>query len=127
MRISDWSSDVCSSDLEFATVPNIHYNQPAAWRIDALRWQADRNDERARSHDEAAGREPWRAHEAKMAREQAARLRAMADAMERDGNGRKIAADTGLPPWTPGKQETGTMDTDNKPFTPPSRQRPWPP
>src|SRR3546814_17277412 len=116
MRISDWSSDVCSSDLEFATVPNIHYNQPAAWRIDALRWQADRNDERARSHDEAAGREPWRAHEAKMAREQAARLRAMADDMERDGNGRTIAADPVLPPWLAAKKEAVKVDNATKPF-----------
>src|SRR3546814_6157493 len=57
-----WGRLVYHRAGEFATVPNIHYNQPAAWRIDALRWQADRNDERARSHDEAAGREPWRAH-----------------------------------------------------------------
>src|SRR3546814_5817669 len=100
-----WGRLVYHRAGEFATVPNIHYNQPAAWRIDALRWQADSNDERARSHDEAAGREPWRAHEAKMAREQAARLRAMADAMERDGNGRTIAADPVLPPWPIGRAQ----------------------
>src|SRR3546814_6189714 len=74
-----WGRLVYHRAGEFAPVPNIHYNQPAAWRTDALRWQADRNDERARSLDEAAGPGPWRAHEGKMAREKAGGLGAMAE------------------------------------------------
>src|SRR3546814_19698108 len=67
-----WGRLVYHRAGEFATVPNIHYNQPAAWRIDAFRWQAARTDERARSHAETAGPATWRAPETKKAHEEEA-------------------------------------------------------
>lgn len=75
---------------EWATVPNLPYNQPAEWRISALLWQAERCDESAARADQEAERQPWRAHDAKRSREQAERLRREADRLQHEGNGRTI-------------------------------------
>src|SRR3546814_8976760 len=40
-----WGRLVYHRAGEFATVPNIHYNQPAAWRIDALRRSEEHTSE----------------------------------------------------------------------------------
>src|SRR3546814_2181449 len=57
MRISDWSSDVCSSDLKILTIPGLHNSGPAHWqslwehrfphseRIELGRWDNPDKDE----------------------------------------------------------------------------------
>src|SRR3546814_18366280 len=35
MRISDWSSDVCSSDLEFVALQKTFAGSPKSWTVDA--------------------------------------------------------------------------------------------
>jgi len=76
---------------EWATVPNMPYNQPAVWRIDALRWQADRADERANRLEADPFPKAWDASTIRSARAMATRLREDADELERTGNGRTIA------------------------------------
>lgn len=100
----DWELDLAASKAqgrglliyrrgeEWASVPNIHYNQPATWRVEALRWQADRCDERAARQDELA-RDPFMHHHAAHNRKQAISLRNEAERLAREGNGKTIAAD----------------------------------
>ena len=78
---------------EWATVPNLPYNQPAEWQAKALRWQAERCDENAAKQDELAMREPWRAADARYNRKQAESLRAEAERLEREGNGKTVRRD----------------------------------
>src|SRR3546814_18660059 len=72
MRISDWSSDVCSSDLKILTIPGLHNSGPAHWqslwehrfphseRIELGRWDNPDKDEWVRKIAAAieAGSEP---------------------------------------------------------------------
>lgn len=75
---------------EWASVPNMPYNQPAEWRVKSLLWEAERCEEGAARHDAAAEREPWRAHDAEYNRKQAERLREEAARLQREGNGKTI-------------------------------------
>lgn len=75
---------------EWATVPNVWYNQPAEWRIRALEFQAEQSDRSAERAEAESEAQPWRRHDAKRSREQAQRLRDEARRLVREGNGRTI-------------------------------------
>lgn len=73
---------------EIAVVPSIWYNQPVAWRVKAMLYYAERADKSAAVKDAEAASpsgKPWHAAEAAKARADAARLRGLADEMERTG------------------------------------------
>src|SRR3546814_8849598 len=55
MRISDWSSDVCSSDLPYRGVRPVLHAAPARWAV-AARLQARRLDDPAGASAQPRGR-----------------------------------------------------------------------
>jgi hypothetical protein len=66
-------------------VPSIWYNQPAIWRIEALRWYASRNDEAAEKLAAERFPKPWDHHTIETHYKSAERLRAQAAEIERTG------------------------------------------
>jgi hypothetical protein len=67
--------------LRQRVVPHTSYNSPPLWRAKALRYGADRADEAA-TRKEGGPQHPWTAHDVAHQRQDAARLRADAEALE---------------------------------------------
>lgn len=64
-------------------VPNVWYNQPVEWRIEVMRFYAERSAGNAFKLRQQ--REPWAQTEAANSERQADRLNALADEMTRTG------------------------------------------
>jgi hypothetical protein len=86
---------------EIVVVPNVPYNQPVTWRIEATRWQAARARERAAKLRADPFMKPWDAHTISESERNAERLERLAETMERTGKAHSICPVTGdfVPDW----------------------------